>query len=189
MMNPADVIDFLTTRGREIILETYTPRSCIASTQVGLAVLKAHGVKAWPVACRVDVMNQRALQVQKGEMAEALGVYLGAKHLSIEGTGKLTMSPTTEWDGHLVIETKDSADRIVVIDLSLDQMARPENGIDLKATAFAPPDNGWPIAWEQGGITVLYRRIPSRAYRQARDWTHRDRWTPIVDRILQETQP
>ena len=188
-MNPNDLIEYLTTRGREIILETYTPRSCIASTQVGLAVLKAHRIKAWPVACRVDVMNEKARRVYEGEMAEDVAVTLGAKHLSIEGTGLLSFGGMSEWDGHLVIETTDAADQVVVIDLSLDQMSRPECGIVLTSTAFHPPDNQWPVCWVERGITVLYRRIPSRAYRQARDWTHRDRWTPIVDRILQETQP
>lgn len=187
MMDPVDLIAYLTTRGREIILETNGPRSCIASTRVGLAVLKAHGIKAWPVACRVDVMNARARAVYEGEMAQDEAVALGAKHLSIEGTGELRFTGLRDWDGHLVIETKDSADTAVVIDLSLDQMARPEAGIRLKPVAFAPLD-GWPCAWVENGVTVAYRKIESRAYRQARDWTHRERWEPIVARIMEEVR-
>lgn len=190
MMEPSDLIHFLTTRGREIMLERFIPQSCIASTRVGLEVLKAHGILAWPTATAVDVLNDQAEAIYRaGDFAAQVAMargWPGAKHLVVEGTGALDHR-TGQWDAHLVIETVDSGGTGVVIDLSLDQFARPALGIDLHADAFALP-TGWPVAWSRDGVTVLYRKLKTKTFRQARDWTHRDRWEPTLAKIMEETR-
>lgn len=184
-----EVIEYLTTEGRRKILEVYRPDSCIASTRIGMDVLRAHGAKPYPVAVKLDIFNHAARQAMEEGWTEAETLAAGAKIIGVDGTGKLAQG--TGWDGHLVLGLVDAAGLEIVVDLSLDQFARPAAGIHVEATAFPVPE-GWPLAWTQGDppYSVVYQKIRSRAYRSAPDWeANRHVHAGIVKAILADIPP
>lgn len=184
-----EVIEYLVTEGRRKILAVYRPDSCIASTQIALRVLQAHGATAWPQAVKLDILNAAAREAMENDWPMEMAQKAGAKIIGVDGTGAL--SAGRGWDGHLVAMTRDSGGTEVVVDLSLDQFARPESGIHVRPTAF-PVLDGWPVAWREGDppYSVLYQKIPSRSYRSTPDWrNNRPVWEAIATEILAEIPP
>ncbi len=174
------LIDYLLTEGRSKILEKFEPSSCIASTRIGLEVLRSRGIECYPQPCRIEALNPRAVQATRAGQGYALGTF----SLEVEGTG--LYDPVGSWDGHLVIVFKDAQGE-VLLDLSADQMDRPQHGLRVEPVAVRLGTKGWPVGiMLPGGGAIAWERIPSRAYRQARDWTHRERWEDVVAKILAE---
>lgn len=180
MTAPGDVIQYLEGRGRARILEQFGARSCIASTRIALEVCRGHGIEAWPQAVKVEALNARAVQAQREDVSFALGSF----SLAVEGTGSVA---TGERDGHLVLVFKDSKGE-VLLDLSADQMDRPQHDLRItKPVAVRIGDKGWPVGlWLEHGALIAYEKIPSRSYRITGDWSKRERWMPVVERIEED---
>lgn len=175
-----ELIDYLLTEGRAKILEKFQPTSCIASTRIGLEVLRSRGIECYPQACRVEALNPRAVEATKQGQGHALGTF----SLGVEGTGAYDLADGS-WDGHLVIVFRDAKGE-VLLDLSADQMDRPQHGLRVKPEAVRITE-GWPVGiMLPGGGAIAWERIRSRGYRQARDWSHRDRWEDVVAKIQAE---
>ncbi len=179
-MNPNLVIEYLGSQARARILERFGPRSCIASTRIAMEVCRRHGIECWPQAVKVEVLNARAVKAQAEGVPWALGTY----GLGVEGTGTFEGG---DWDGHLILVFKDSKGE-VLLDLSADQMHRPQHGVHVtEPIAVRIGDKGWPVGlWLPEGGLVAYERIRSRGYRQARDWTLRARWEPTLTQIEED---
>lgn len=174
------LIDYLLTDGRRLILEKFEPASCIASTRIGLEVLRSRGIECYPQATRVEALNPRAVEATKKGQGYALGTY----SLGVEGTG--AYDPAGSWDGHLVIVFKDAKGE-VLLDLSADQMNRPQHGLRVEPVAVRLGAKGWPVGLMlPGGGAIAWERIRSRGYRQARDWSTRSRWEDVVAKIQAE---
>lgn len=191
MTDGTDVLDYLRTRGRKLMLGRFKPRSCVASTRIGVEVARRLGMEAWPLAVKVDVLNDVAYRAvvaagETGELPDQDRVAAaGGKVLSVEGTGQLGPQ---EWDGHLVVMVRDSAGAEVLVDLSADQFSKPSHDIALRP--FYAKADRWPLLLSFGSepplTWIVYRRIGSRSFRQAVDWTHRDRWEDLVDQMVEE---
>lgn len=186
-MKPTEVLNFLTTRGVEIIREDFTARSCILSTRVAVEVLRSLGAPAYPVAVKLDVANEPAQRAMlEGWGNDRARVFReGAKWIAVECSGVLDRE-THEWDGHLVACHPGPERSTVLVDLTLDQMSRPMYGINLKPWWTLARE--WPVVVvdDERGLVLQYRKTDVRSYREARDWTVEDRWRPMVDRILAE---
>lgn len=178
------LIDHLLTRGRALVLEQFSPKSCIVSTRVAIEVLKAHGIPAYPLATRIEALNAQAV---KDSEAGATEPSLGSWIVGVEGTGE--WSPTeNSWDGHLVAVFTDAKSE-VLLDLSADQIARPAKGIHAEPLAFRLTGK-WPAGWLwPNGSAIAYKPVRSRSYRQSSNWTDRRAWGPIVEALLEEYPP
>lgn len=180
------VIRYLTTRGRSIILEHFKPSSCIASTRIGLDVMKSLGFDVWPQAVRLEVFNHVVLDAWDAGHTGPITQedYPEAKVVGVDGSG---LWGNSEWDGHLVLMVRDDHGLEVLVDLSLDQFARPAFGLDLKPTAV-PVAHGWPLCWTEGSPrwTALVRPIKSRSYRETKDWNRAEPIEAIVAEMLAE---
>lgn len=178
MTDPAAVIEFLLTEGRSIILERFKPSSCIASTRIGIDVLRGFGLRSYPIATRVVAYNAAAARLVTARVPvdewpdEAWSV-------GIQGSG---VSKAGEWDGHLVIGLRDSDGREGVLDLSADQMSRPTRGLEITPILFHPPT--WPFgATLANGVVIAYGKIKSRSFKSSPDWS-KDRARPSVLAIM-----
>lgn len=176
-----EAIPFLLGRGREIILETFEPTSCIISTRVAVEVLKVFGIRARGQAVKVEALNPRAvLDVE----AKATEPRLGSWIVGVEGTGQHDYDQNS-WDGHLVAIFEDTKGEVLV-DVSADQFARPAKDIHAEPLAIRLT-GGWPVGrlWPNGSA-LAYSPIRSRSYRQSSNWADRERWGPPFERIMEE---
>lgn len=184
---------------RPEILTTFKPRSCVASTAVGIRVLQRFGIESWPVpvhmvamnAAYVDMMNEAARNKERypdGTMPEdeqMQWVRRGAWSVEISDQGL----DDGFGGGHLVLGIKG-----YLVDLSIDQASRPQKAMPLAPLAIeCPPDfysaDDRRIFREVGTAYVVYRRSTdpnSLEYLQAsRDWTNKD---GRLDEIIQRTE-
>lgn len=163
---------------RAEILRWWRPNSCIVSTRLGLEVLKYFGVGAAAQAVTVAAFTKAAAAaIIAGENPRDFGHSVG-----IAGTDEITMQPDgrRSWDGHLVIRLTQQP---VLIDLSADQLDRPQRGLRVPQPIIAPIDDT--TAFERGrslvlesaedGTVLFYTALTSRAWRKSSDWTkHQD---------------
>lgn len=112
---------------REIVLTEYSRDSCIASSLIGQKVLAHYKVQARPVAAAVAAYNEPGLQMSRTNLPpnewpeEAWSV-------GVQGSGVMNMD-TKRYDGHVVLILKPQGSPRVLLDLSADQMDRPERGL------------------------------------------------------------
>lgn len=184
MIDPNHLLRWLTTDGVPIIRERWLPRSCIASTRIGMGVLKHYGIPCYPQAVKVDALNRAAARaVLEGWTDPVALEEAGVKMVGIDGTGALD-NVAGSWDGHLVLVTADATGLEIIVDLTLDQMSRPEHDLPLEPVVL-PVFDGWPfgVTFPGSGVQVLYRKIPTRSYRSTKDWNP-DRTRLDIDRLV-----
>lgn len=152
---------------------THNPACCILATRVTIAVLDAHGIKAWPVPTETDVFNQAAAQLVGARVPiDEWPEHAWSIHA---GHG----SPGTGYPGHLWAGTDG-----LMIDLSARQFNRPGrlafDGAMVLPLELHGPD---PVMCEREDGTLLFvRRTGDRSYRRANDWTRN--WQTVTARVL-----
>jgi hypothetical protein len=102
VVNPDVVIRRLIELGRPIMLQHWTPDSCVAATRVGLDVLTHYDISdAHEVSVGVLALNApAAIHMAKGE---AINI---PKWHPIDGSWAVNsawLAPTDPWKGHLVL--------------------------------------------------------------------------------------
>lgn len=173
-----ELLDFLAETGRKEILKSYRKDSCIASTRIGVEFLRAFGYSARPVPVKQTILNGPMKETIDRKLDEPLeGSYI----LAIEGTDH--MGEDGGWDGHLIFTIEDN-----LVDLSLDQATRPHKGIFLEPLVGKLHDE-WPkepVGFQLGEIFVGYQLLEGQNFRKAGDWNRRQRWSPIVGKLIRD---
>lgn len=112
---------------REIVLSEYGRDSCIASSLIGQQVLAHFKVQARAVSSAVSAYNDLAMKMTSTNLPpqewpdEAWSV-------GVQGSGVMNME-TKRYDGHVVLIVKPQGSPRVLLDLSADQLDRPERGL------------------------------------------------------------
>jgi hypothetical protein len=152
-----------------------TRARCILATAVGLDVLRAFDIPAAPLAVHVVLANRAYLRaLDRG--ASIAGAIVCGGHVLETAPPDYTDRDANMWAGHLVICTHGA-----LVDLDLQQMQRPQHGLELPAAAQFPWRDGlrareFPIA----GAVIRYEVLDDRTYEQSGDWYLPHRRAPIV---------
>lgn len=152
--------------GRDIrgqILGSYSADSCIATTAATVDILKSIAkIDAYPLAVEVAVVN--GVLFDRAEELERFPE-LGSGEYPEGGYGVLVGHPSAEpvpgrWPGHLVAV----AERRWMLDFSIDQASRPDQGIELVPLAVPVTE-----AFLRGKVAhLVYRWGNTRLYYSAR---------------------
>jgi hypothetical protein len=168
------VVETLVAVARPIILTRYRADSCIASTRIAIDALAHFGVDAEPFACLAMAYNKRY-----GERLQA-----GLAPLDDPDSFSITIGLIDRIEayerrkavGHVLALTHDD-----VIDLSIDQASRPEQGIVLEPFAFPRPphftEQRTTLIDEDTGGALVYDPRPDE-----RPWLPSSRWRRAGDK-------
>jgi hypothetical protein len=191
---PDAIVHALAEHARPIIREDYRVDSCIVSTLVGIEALRYFGIPAVPQSVKVRAFNRAmADHIIKGEVDDertcaywtpidgSWGVGVGYGNGPLDRPG---------WDGHLVIRC-DKFQAPVMIDLSIDQVNRPQHNIITKPFCALLP-KGWPtppddmalIEFEQA--VLHYTVHTNESYQDSEDWKLVDRARPVIGRVIRK---
>lgn len=182
-----DVARALVEDGVPILRRYMTATSCILSTRIGLAVFEACGVEA-----RAEPVEAIAINAAWKAMA-ASGADMHDQRLQPPEVWSIVLGAAREKGepGHLVIASED-----LLIDLTLDQMARPEKLIPLRPAAFYVDEEFWSerrsMSYAIGeGASLEYRAAErgERWWADSPNWGNRDAALRrrIAGEILRET--
>lgn len=151
--------------------------TCVASSRLGQAVLERFGIVGRPQSVTVGAFNAEAWKLASaGAPIERWPA--SAHSVGVAGTGVTTrVSGDLRWDGHLVLIVRRPGRTRLLIDLTGDQLGRPERGIVVPGPVllglpqlWTPKDPG--LAQLDEGTVVAYRPSPRNvSWRRAPDWT------------------
>lgn len=183
-MAPEQVILALAKVARPVLLRYFEPRSCIASTRIGIDVLAYFGIKAVPVPLLVAIFNAEAARmVNEGmslsDVAEAMW-----KISKDQPGGPWTIALGAEvengdgWAGHLMIGIPQYR---TLLDLSIDQANRPLKNIEFNddlRTMHVPDESWWKgaedraiLATDSGLTLILDHEAPDPdGYKRSKNW-------------------
>lgn len=179
-----NALDFLCTKGREAILKVARKDSCIGSCRVGMDTLRRLGIPSTPLAVKVAVFNAKAAEFMAQNKADwvreqrdgAYALGIGYPNEAVE---------LDRWNGHLILLVGE-----YMVDLSIDQTARPEKGIQIrpfyaKLAEYLSGGLQVLVLNPQGG-TILYEPNPGNAeWKGTPDWDG-PRWESISKALAQE---
>lgn len=161
----------------------FNANSCVAATKVVVEVARAFGYRAKSVEVEVAAYNAKAWQAivdgHGNDMED------GSKIVAIEPGDR---EDPGAWPGaHMVALVAGDW----FVDLSLDQMSRPDHDLPLEAmTVRLDADNlavfidgGWVgLDDPETGSVVTYRQVEERApYRDSPDWAKTERTDDLAD--------
>lgn len=185
------LLSWLVSRGRPLILEHFSADSCLASTRIAVEVLEAFGYRARPLPGSLRVFNPAATQVLRaGETLSNEHHEAGARMVEVPGERGVWVDEQggSGYGSHLVclvavpagqtVATMPGAEA-VVLDLSLDQAARPKKDIDVAASMFGLSSveralAGIPFGFFTNGCAVTYQANGDTTFRRAHDWKSAD---------------
>lgn len=161
---------------RPLILENFTPDSCVASTRIGIDALRAFGVLARPLPVHVRIFNQ--------EMATLLmaGIKPTGRHTadSEGGPWMVDLGNPVEGDpraaGHVAIAIPALG---LLLDPSIDQANRPHKNIRFpagetllwKTGSEEFPNPGWEeTRGTDEGVVIVYEAVDAHRYRKSPNW-------------------
>jgi hypothetical protein len=173
--------------GRPILLEVFRPDSCIISTRIGLDVLSYFGIRGKEYPVSAMIFNADAYRMlEETQDFQAVKEATDARTLDEEGgpwtiglgapdLPQLHPDGRRGWPGHLVIGLPQWN---VVVDLSMDQVARPHKGLDLKPAWFPVPETWWTLEAErdfasfqtEDGAMMFLSHRNDHGYRQSPNW-------------------
>lgn len=197
----AAVLDALTEVARPLILEHFTPDSCIASTRIGIDTLTYFGIRSEPLPITAVLFNADAMDLlQQGVSMEDLKERMNALSADAEGgpwslgLGVGTQQPGA-WAGHLVIAIPQHH---AVVDLSADQASRPHKNMPMQPYHVSIEDPEWwegsqPVATfttSHGTALILDRRAADpHGYTRTPNWamtgsTNRAFYKDLTGRVI-----
>lgn len=180
------ILDALTKIARPVIRTEFNADSCIASTRIALDVLAYFGVKAEAKPVMVVVLNAKAAKLAETmTLDEITKIAQGYSMEDTEGpwtmmigSGRSTRKDRNRkpWSGHLVATIPDES---IIIDLSIDQAARPQKGLDPTPYWVRIPDRQWwanevevlPMLREDGTALLFNNKCPDPdGYLKSPNW-------------------
>lgn len=187
-MTATPTLESIALHTRNVMLEQFRQDSCIGSSLVGQRVLAAYGITSRTATVQVAAYNRaftRATQdrVPLDQMPPT------AWSVGIQGDNTLDRE-NNRWNGHLVLTLKWEGQRIL-LDLSADQMSRPDNDLLVPG----PVAVGLPRLWTPvnpavahlsgGNVTIEYRpQLNAEGWREARAAKDASLHAPLVDDAL-----
>lgn len=160
---------------RRVVLEYYQVSSCVASTRIGLDVLQYFGVPARPQAVRAFAFtaDRYAALLDGTRPDQAPGYSVGTV-----GDQGVTSGPNgRKWDGHLVLVLPAQKPRPALIDLSADQMSRPQHNMPINGPVVGIVDlqtwaePGQAAVWRcERDVVLVYEQFDDAGYRQGTNW-------------------
>lgn len=191
-MEPAELIKKLVEVAPAIIDRNGYPRyplgargRCIASTRIGIEVLKAFGVEAIPVPVNTRLANEPYLLALDNRITWAQAHKRGAWLIEVDvGSPQDDLS----WPGHLVIGLPQFNG---LIDLDLVQFDRPLKNLHVpEAVSFEVDKLWWNgkrltfYALEGGGRLFLEKLVTYPPFEVSPDWYDYPRWWRSVRKIV-----
>lgn len=164
---------------------------CVLATRVGYDVLNYFGVESSPVVVRALAFNQPAVawinergpdvsaeQLEEYDATGAWAVAIDEEDYGIPG----------RFPGHLVLHVPSER---ALVDLSVDQFARPEHGIVIpRSGIFDVPDDffsdeGMVMYGLEGGgrLVYFYRPRAAKDFRSGVDWKRKN---PMSGRVIRK---
>lgn len=132
---------------RPVLLSVFEPRSCIASTRIGIDVLAYFGITALPISLFMVVHNAEAVQLFSDGYTneEVQAIYNTDGHLPTSVGGPWSIGIGGEggdgWAGHLMVGLPQYR---LLIDLSADQANRTHKNIIIdEPLAFTIESADW----------------------------------------------
>lgn len=180
----ADLASAAVIARSEILATGVTVKSCVLSVRVLKDVLDYFGIDSRPQAVGVVAFNAEGWELAGRNVPQSEWPP-SAWSVGVKGTGLVEQRERSYWDGHLVLLVGD-----IMIDPSLDQLARPERGINVAPTAFAiPPDTDTRASFgysrPDGGGSLLYSFLDlPPTWRNAPDWQDGRDLRQIVARTI-----
>jgi hypothetical protein len=176
--------------GRNEILRSYNPDSCIISTAVAIDVLQHFGFHARPLSVRTKIYNAAAVDCMKKrllprpdqiqEWSEKYGAWT-------VGIGFGEKQSPSKWPGHLVVLCED-----ILIDVSLDQAARPQHNMNLTPVyGKASPEflkGKENEVWTKDECVITYQVVVNESFAQSPDWSDRGRRRALVLSIAKRAE-
>lgn len=157
----------------------YERRTCILHARIAIDALRTLGIKANPLAVRVQVFNaEYVAQVNRIGRMLTHGDTLDEKAWTIGiGYGANPAATAPGYDGHVLV----IVDGRWAVDLTIDQANRPQYGIELSPHYWQPSPGfllgDLPEVFEAGESIVRYEAMPEeRGYLRAGDWTNARRY-------------
>ena len=158
---------------REECRTVWGSRTCIITTRVLIQVLEYFGQPARPQPVIVAVINQAAIDYLDQHPGTPPDEWPPqAWSVGVNGTG-ISNPATKNWDGHLVALLDDATGEHWLIDASLDQLSRPERGIELEPAVLLlnRPWDGRRESWTSPYGALIYEATPTPG-----DWRHSPDW-------------
>lgn len=156
----------------------WTEVNCIEVTRFGMEVLARLGIRAEPLSVQAIFLDQASIEARRSGLPRACWPE-NAAWVAVENTGWVE-SPLM-WDGHvaLALAPQDAIDLPgrVILDLSADQFARPEFGLEISGPVIAPLAAGWshdrPVSVAVGEHLLEYRPSDRTDYVDFPAWARR----------------
>jgi hypothetical protein len=148
---------------------------CVLATRIGLDVLSALGIAAAPMPVVLDAANAAYFEWCEAGEPDGFEGYRARRCWLMSNDPRkrglqLRRAIANPWPGHLVLRVQDQ-----IVDLDLQQLARPAFGITPPPALMLPWPSDQPAAlatFEWGA--VAYRRWPEThmlpEYQQSVDW-------------------
>ena len=166
------ILDALVKVARPIILESFSVDSCIASTRIAVDVLRYFEITAEPLPLIVTVFNAETVRLaHEGKTLEEIGKIKNQSKVTDDGgpwsvgigTGWSMKSTngSEPWAGHLVAAIPG---KHIIVDLSIDQAARPHKNMHLEPFWTQVEDEWWggdkPVTeLNNAGMSMILDRV------------------------------
>lgn len=170
--------------------EFTTVNTCILTTRLGVEVLTHYGLSAKAQPVRVAAWNREGITLHLRKVPHSQWPE-SAWSVGIEGTGVSDRS-TGAWDGHLVVVLRNPSRTRTLIDLTADQLSRPQRGIDISGPilmdltpVWAPGDMLFTPPKEDGSVLGYEPQVNAGGWRDAPDWSgKRDLHDVLVKEVI-----
>lgn len=177
------ICELLCEVARPLILKEFRVNSCVASSRVGKRVLDHYEIPSKPIAVKIDVFNSQycSLLQERGDFPSTEEGWIEWRDL-----GAWNVGIDNEDLGHIVLIVRGNT----LLDLSMDQMSRPDKKIILNPSGFSIPDDfvsnpQWAVFQDVYGCVARYMAQPeNKAFSTSRDWTTKSRTTKIVQNVI-----
>jgi len=179
-LSPEVWADELPLLRRDMLDVGFSPDSCVAAARIFIDVAGYFGLAARPAPVWLTVVNAEYLKLMEAGEDAFTAAVLDLDALSPQaakkpgGPWRVDIGhPETPGDlviGHVVVHLPATD---LLIDLSIDQAARPhKNIVDLPMIFFGDPVSDVGYSLPDGG-GMLYRAVPEHRYLQSPNWKRR----------------
>jgi hypothetical protein len=194
-VNRSELIHFAMWHARCEILRHADRESCIVSSRILCDVYAELGIRSMPLVVDVVIFNQAAFEANlRGENPNPEDEDSGQYAMRCEVVPGGSMDDQW-WKGHLLV----LADGRFICDVSADQFARPQHGIDATPSTIEFPTAERLEAWLDGdmdgratihlpgeqGIIAYEAHAEELSYRDCSDWEDTVRGDRLRDRVLE----
>lgn len=165
---------------RQAVLAEFRVDSCIASTRVTIEVCRYWGLMARPQPTRVQAFTPTAWKLRDELVSLPVEQWPpGAYSVGVAGGDHAP----GRWNGHLV-----AVQGRWIIDPSIDQLARPQHGLLVQASAWLmpeawagklAPDETGQVALPDGTV-IIYEALDDWKFRQSPNWSAK---LPAIKRV------